>query len=81
MESINENNAPKEVFGLEEKIINQIDNPKSLEKLYRRNKTSFERSFNSIFPQIADNSNAQVWNERLNYLEEETSAFNTLLFT
>jgi uncharacterized membrane protein YhdT len=72
MESINENNTSKEVLALEEEIINQIENPKILEKLYRKNKTSFERSFNSIFPQIADNSNAQVWNERLNYSQEET---------
>ena len=72
METTNINPLQQVTFGFEEKIINQIDNPKTLEKLYRKNKTSFERSFNAIFPQIADNSNAQVWNERLNYSQEET---------
>ena len=72
METTNINPLQHFTFGLEEEIINQIDNPKTLEKLYRKNKTSFERSFNSIYTQIADNSNAQVWNERLNYSQEET---------
>lgn len=72
METTNINPLEHVTFGFEEEIINQIDNPKLLEKLYRKNKTAFERSFNSIFPQIADNSNAQVWNERLNYSQEET---------
>jgi hypothetical protein len=72
METTNINPLQKVTFGFEEEIINQIDNPKKLEKLYRKNKTSFERSFNSIYPRISDNSNAQVWNERLNYSQEET---------
>ncbi len=72
METTNINPLQKVTFGFEEEIINQIDNPKNLEKLYRKNKTSFEKSFNSIYTQIADNSNAQVWNERLNYSQEET---------
>jgi uncharacterized membrane protein YhdT len=72
METTNINPLQKVTFGFEEEIINQINNPKNLEKLYRKNKTSFEKSFNSIYTQIADNSNAQVWNERLNYSQEET---------
>jgi uncharacterized membrane protein YhdT len=72
METTNINPLQQVSFGFEEEILKNIDHPKILERLYRKNKTSFERSFNSIYTQIADNSNAQVWNERLNYSQEET---------
>lgn len=72
METTNINPVQKVTFGFEEEIVNQIDNPKLLEKLYRKNKIAFERSFNAIFPQLIENSNAQVWNERLNYQHDET---------
>ncbi|MDO9595521.1 MAG: hypothetical protein Q7J19_11055 [Lutibacter sp.] len=59
-------------FGsLKAEIIQNIDNPKQLEKLYRKNKTDFQRVFNTIYPEINDNSTAQIWNERLNYPQEE----------
>lgn len=72
METTNINPVQKVTFGFEEEIVNQIDNPKLLEKLYRKNKIAFERSFNAIFPQLIENSNAQVWNERLNYQHDES---------
>lgn len=56
---------------LKAEIIQNIDNPKQLEKLYRKNKTDFQRVFNTIYPEINDNSTAQIWNERLNYPQEE----------
>jgi hypothetical protein len=71
METTNDNKTSLHAIGLEEEIKNQIDNPRILEKLYRKNKIAFERSFNAIFPQLIDNSNAQVWNERLNYQHDE----------
>ncbi|OGS72077.1 MAG: hypothetical protein A3F91_08670 [Flavobacteria bacterium RIFCSPLOWO2_12_FULL_35_11] len=52
-------------------IIQNIDNPRQLEKLYRKNKTTFQRVFNTIYPVIKENSAAQIWNERLNYPQEE----------
>ncbi|MDP3945005.1 MAG: hypothetical protein Q8Q51_03840 [Lutibacter sp.] len=59
-------------FGnLKAEIIQNIDNPKQLEKLYRKNKKDFQRVFNAIYPEINDNSTAQIWNERLNYPQEE----------
>jgi len=72
METTNDNKTSLHAIGLEEEIKNQIDNPRILEKLYRKNKIAFEKSFNEVFPQIIDNSNAQVWNERLNYQQDES---------
>jgi hypothetical protein len=48
-------------------ILNNIDNPKQLEKLYRDNKVSFKKEFNQIFPGHQDNASLAFWNERLNY--------------
>lgn len=56
-----------------DEIINNIDNPEQLEKLYRDNKSSFTREFNSIYSDIKENPAAQVWNERLNFENEEIS--------
>jgi hypothetical protein len=72
METFNEDISTKELFGLEDEIIHHINNPKKLETLYRKNKIAFEKSFNEVFTQLIENSNAQVWNERLNYSQEET---------
>ena len=51
-------------------IINNIDDPKLLEKLYRKNQTAFKRAFNEIYDDIKNTASAQVWNERLNYQNE-----------
>lgn len=56
---------------MKEEIINNIDNPKQLEKLYRDNKTTFKREFNNIYPTIRETAAAQIWNERLNFEEEK----------
>ena len=48
-------------------ILNNIDNPKQLEKLYRDDKSSFKKEFNQIFPGHQDNTSLAFWNERLNY--------------
>lgn len=56
---------------LKNEIIQHIDEPKQLELLYRKNKTSFQRAFNSIYLDIKINVSAEIWNERLNYQEEE----------
>lgn len=54
-------------------ILNNLENPKELEKLYRTNKSSFKKEFNSIYPEIKDNKNVEFWNERLNYEAGEIS--------
>lgn len=60
-----------EFSNLKEEIIQNINNPRQLEKLYRKNKTAFQRIFNAIYPTINENQTAQIWNERLNYPQEE----------
>ena len=58
---------------MKKQIINNLDNPKELEKLYRENKTVFKKEFNSIYPEIKAKIIAQIWNERLNFENEEIS--------
>lgn len=54
-------------------ILNNIDNPGQLEKLYRENKTAFKREFKLLYPELTDNKLAGYWNERLNYESSEIS--------
>lgn len=58
---------------MKEEIINNLDNPRQLEKLYRDNKATFKREFNLIFTDIQESPTAQIWNERLNFENEEIS--------
>lgn len=58
---------------MKEEIINNLDNPRQLEKLYRDNKATFKGEFNLIFPDIQESPTAQIWNERLNFENEEIS--------
>ncbi len=48
-------------------ILNNLDNPKQLEKLYREDASSFKKEFNQIYPGRQDNASLAFWNERLNY--------------
>jgi len=65
-----------------EQIKNNLDNPNQLEKLYRENKTAFKKEFNTLYPDIKENTTAQIWNERLNFESEEISwgTKNELMF-
>ena len=65
-----------------EQIKSNLDNPNQLEKLYRENRSAFKKDFNSIYPEIKENSTAQIWNERLNYESDEISwgTKNELIF-
>ncbi|MBD0331872.1 MAG: hypothetical protein ICV66_04395 [Chitinophagaceae bacterium] len=58
---------------MKEEIINNLDNPAQLERLYRNNKGAFRRQFNLIYPDIKQNTTAQIWNERLNFEVEDIS--------
>ena len=60
-----------EFNNIKEEIIQYLDDPKKLEVLYRKNKVSFHSAFNSIYLDIKSNTSAEIWNERLNYQEEE----------
>ncbi len=52
-------------------ILNNIDNPKQLEKLYRDNKVSFKKEFNQIYPGHQENRSLSFWHERLNFEKEK----------
>ncbi|UOG75647.1 hypothetical protein MTX78_03415 [Hymenobacter tibetensis] len=63
-------------------VLNNLDNPRQLEKLYRENKVGFKREFNLVYPEIKENTVAKFWNERLNFENEGISwgSKNELLF-
>lgn len=44
-----------------------INAPKELETLYRKNRSLFKREFSSLYPEVAENSIAQCWKERLDH--------------
>lgn len=52
-------------------ILNHLNNPHQLERLYRTNKAQFKREFISLPPELKTNSLADFWNERLNYEADE----------
>lgn len=58
---------------MRDNILEQINNPHELERLYRGNKSTFKREFNALYPEIGGNETARVWYERLNYEDEEIS--------
>ena len=58
---------------LMENIKNNMAHPAELEKLYRKNKSSFHEAFNAVFPDLKDELTAQIWNERLNHTQEKIS--------
>ena len=52
---------------MRDELLNNLDNPKQLEKLYRDNKVNFKKEFNQIYPEHQQNSNLSFWHERLNF--------------
>ncbi|HCW04346.1 MAG: DUF4153 domain-containing protein [Bacteroidota bacterium] len=52
---------------METRIKESINNPEQLERLYRADKKSFEKSFFSIYHEIADFKIAEFWKARLEY--------------
>ena len=72
----------QEVSLLKENILQNLENPGQLEKLYRDNKTAFRREFKLIFPEIKEQITAQIWHERLSFENEEISwgTRNELIF-
>ena len=67
---------------MKEKILNNLNKPEQLEKLYRDNKIMFKSTFQFIYPDIKENQVAQVWHERLNFEHDEISwgTSNELIF-
>ena len=42
---------------MKEEILQNIDHPEQLEKLYRKDNSAFIKSFNQIYPDYKDNQN------------------------
>ena len=61
---------------MENEIKVNINNPKQLEKLYRDNSSAFVLAFNTVYEEIKDTPSAQVWNERLNFTQENVTRIN-----
>ena len=55
---------------MNEQLLSLLDQPAELEKRYRKNKSSFAKSFNELYPSIKGNPLADAWHERLNYGSE-----------
>jgi len=70
MEATNKHELGISSNDTQNKIIENINNPKKLEQLYRKNQTVFKRIFNEIYGDIKNTATAQVWYERLNYQNE-----------
>ena len=56
---------------MKDEILDHLNKPTQLEKLYRANKVSFKREFNTLYPELKGNVVADFWNERLNYESDE----------
>lgn len=57
---------------MNESLHSLLDQPAELEKRYRKNKSSFTKSFNELYPSIQGHPVADAWYERLNYESEST---------
>lgn len=66
----------EEISTMKEEIINNLNNPRHLEKLYQDNKSAFKREFNLMYPDMQESTTAQIWNARLNF-ESETISWGT----
>ena len=58
---------------MKNEIIDNINNPIELEKLYRKDMSAFIKSFNELYPDFSENATFQFWNIRLNYKVEKLS--------
>jgi hypothetical protein len=61
---------------MKNEIINNIDNPAILERLYRDNKSKFKNEFQNIYLDHKDQQLFHYWHERLKY-EEDKISFGT----
>ncbi|HEV7350458.1 hypothetical protein [Telluribacter sp.] len=67
---------------MKNEILDNLDKPQELEKLYRGNKPGFRQEFNNLYPQLSESTTAHFWNARLNFQEKEINwgAGRDLLF-
>ena len=67
---------------MKDDIINNINNPAGLEKLYRKNKTAFKKEFEQVYADNKEVVSLQYWNERLNFQNDKIAvgSKNEILF-
>lgn len=58
------------------KIIENLNNPSALEKLYRSDKNNFERAFKAIYENDPTNNTLEIWKARLQYKEISKSLYS-----
>jgi hypothetical protein len=58
---------------MKEEILNHLNDPSKLEKLYRSNRAQFKRDFSTLYQELKGNVLADFWHERLNYESNEIS--------
>ena len=56
---------------MRDEILNHLNHPGQLEKMYRTNKVQFKRVFSTLYPELKGNALADFWNERLHYESDE----------
>jgi len=52
---------------MKNRILENINDPIALEKLYRNDKKAFSKAFREVYPDIAENETAAIWKARLEY--------------
>jgi len=57
---------------MKDEIINHLNEPGQLEKMYRTNRFTFKQEFGLLYPTLKGNPVADFWNERLNYKSDES---------
>ncbi len=55
---------------MKSEILQNLNNPEQLEKLYRSNSALFKKEFNALWPEYPEETSLQCWNQRLNYAAE-----------
>lgn len=56
---------------MKNEIIAHQNDPRQLEKLYRRDKATFKRVFGTVYPELSNSPLADFWHERLHYESDE----------
>ena len=56
---------------MKEEILSNLENPAQLERLYRADKSTFKRTFKTLYPEMQGNMLLTYWNERLSFTGEE----------
>lgn len=58
---------------MKNQILTYLNDPVQLERLYRTNKSTFKKDFNSIYPELKGSTLVDFWNERLNYESDDVN--------